>query len=61
MNPKFEDCLSCKFFIRKRATRRRNPVCGECDNGEFYEERICSRAPTDDELMNLFGRMHNDG
>ncbi|MER9176334.1 hypothetical protein NKH72_22400 [Mesorhizobium sp. M0955] len=57
---KFPDCVSCKFFIRKNKTRRRNPICGSCDNGEFFEERSRSRELSNDELMNIYGRMHRD-
>ncbi|RWB95553.1 hypothetical protein [Mesorhizobium sp.] len=55
---KFPDCVSCRYFIRK--TRRNNPICGSCDNGEFYEERSRNRELSDNELMNMFGRMHRD-
>jgi hypothetical protein len=56
-SPKFPECVGCRFFIK---TKRPNPICGECGIGEFYEPKTRSRAPTDDELMSLFGRMHDE-
>lgn len=56
MKPKFDECERCVFFSR----RHTNPICRECDNGEFYEERRSSRAPSDEELMKMYGSMHDD-
>lgn len=58
--PKFPDCLSCKYWIAKRKTRRRNPICGSCDNGEFYEERFRSRELSNNELMNLYSQNYEE-
>lgn len=58
-SPKFPDCVSCRFF-NKTFKKRRNPICGACDIGEFFEERSRSRELNDNELMDLFGRMHSD-
>ena len=56
LKPKFEDCRQCRFFNALVA----NPICGSCDNGEFFEERTRSRAPSDNELMQIYRRMPND-
>jgi hypothetical protein len=58
--PKFADCVSCKFYIRKRKSKIRNPICGACDNGEFFDERSRSRELSDDQLMDIYARMIND-
>lgn len=34
--PKFPDCRRCRWFSR----RAEPPICGECDVGEMFEERI---------------------
>lgn len=57
---KFSDCVSCKFYNKRFTKKIANPVCGECDNGEFYEERFRNRALNDNELMDLYGKMAND-
>jgi hypothetical protein len=57
--PKFPDCVGCRFYLA-RTKRRRNPICGECDNGEFFEERPRRSSLTKDELMDLYGRMHDE-
>jgi hypothetical protein len=54
--PKFADCKTCVFFLRNRV----NPICKECDSGEFYEERVRVREKTKHELMELFGEYHDD-
>lgn len=59
MKLKFPECASCIFNNKRR--RSPNPICGSCDRGEFYEERIRTRAPTDNELMKLFGEMYDEG
>jgi hypothetical protein len=48
--PKFEDCRSCIYFSKKR----RNPICRECDYGEFFEGRTSCREKNNDELMKLY-------
>ncbi|MBA8881707.1 hypothetical protein [Phyllobacterium myrsinacearum] len=60
MSTKFPDCVSCKFYNKRFVGKRANPVCGECDNGEFYEEWVRNRALNDNELMSLYGKMHHD-
>lgn len=56
IRPKFDDCTSCVFFNR----HRHNPNCGECDSGEFFEEKIRVREKTNHELMELYGEYHDD-
>ncbi|MBX4911343.1 hypothetical protein HJA82_28955 [Rhizobium bangladeshense] len=56
VRPKFDDCKSCVFFLRNRV----NPVCKQCDSGEFYEQKIRTREKTNHELMELYGE-HYDG
>jgi hypothetical protein len=53
---KFDECPSCIFFSKKRE----NPFCKSCNAGEFFEEKIISRRPTENELMIILGRMMND-
>lgn len=48
--PKFDDCVTCKFFN----PGVRNPVCQMCGAGEFYTERINTRRPSDYQLMKEF-------
>ncbi|TDW20427.1 hypothetical protein EV128_12557 [Rhizobium azibense] len=56
VRPKFDDCKSCVFFLKNR----RNPICGECDSGEFFEEKVRIREKTNHELMKLFGEQYDD-
>lgn len=56
IRPKFPDCETCIYFSKKRT----NPACGECDAGEFYEERVRVREKTRNELMDLYGEYHDD-
>lgn len=56
VRPKFDDCRSCIFFVKNR----RNAICGECDAGEFFEQRVRSREKTNHELMKLFEDYYDD-
>lgn len=56
VKPKFDECRSCRFFSRLHT----NPNCGACDNGEFFEEKTCSRALTDNELMDLYKETYDE-
>jgi hypothetical protein len=56
ISPAFSECRDCKFFSR----RTRNPICGPCTAGEFFEERIRIRSLDDHEAMTEFGRMTNE-
>ncbi len=56
---KFDDCRTCVYFLRTLRTRT-NPICGQCDSGEFYEERVRVREKTKHELMELYGEYHDD-
>lgn len=56
MKPKFDECEQCRFFSK----RHMNPICRECDIGEFFEERRNVRTPTDEELMKMYGSMHDE-
>lgn len=56
LRPKFDDCKSCVFYLKKT----RNPICGECDSGEFYEERVRVREKTNHELMEIYGKDYDD-
>lgn len=60
--PKFPDCTDCKWFLRGRSSGRvnQNPICRECDAGEFFEQRVSNRAPTDDELMSLYRSTYDE-
>lgn len=53
---KFEECTSCKFFNAEREHRN----CKHCGVGEFFEEKVSDRAPTDDELMMMFRKSYYD-
>ena len=57
---KFPDCKDCKFFRRRGAEQMQNPVCGECGAGEFFEERVRSAAPSDNELMNQYRKTYHE-
>lgn len=57
--PKFPECVSC-IYGGKQTRRTMNPICKSCDRGEFFEERIRTRAPTDNELMKLYGEMYDE-
>lgn len=54
--PKFDDCRTCIYFLRTRV----NPICKQCDAGEFYEERQVSREKTLDELMKMYEEYADD-
>lgn len=54
--PKFDECEDCRFFNPLRAHRN----CKSCTAGEFFQERIEDREPTDTELMKLFSQMRFD-
>lgn len=56
IQPKFTDCTNCRFFSR----RVRQPICGECGCGEFFEVRVRGRAPTDDELMSIYRKDYQE-
>lgn len=58
MKPKFDECTDCRYFIARGKVA--NPICGECGSGQFFDERVRERRPSDNELMNMFGRMHDD-
>lgn len=58
MSLKFPECGSCIYGSKKR--RMPNPICKSCDRGEFFEERIHTSAPSDHELMKLFGEMYDE-
>lgn len=53
VRPKFDDCTGCKYFLKNR----RNPICGECDAGEFFETKTKIREKSPDELMKLYGEL----
>lgn len=56
MKPKFDDCETCIYFLK----RVRNPVCRECDSGEFFTERVVIREKNQNELMKIYEDMHHD-
>lgn len=47
--PKFSECRGCRYFNE----RIQRPQCRLCGAGEFYEPKINTRQPSDDELMRL--------
>lgn len=53
VNPRHPECRDCKFFNPNQVNRR----CISCGVGEFFEERIIDRPPTDNELMKMFAAM----
>lgn len=54
MKPKFDDCQSCRYFLRSH----QNPICRECDIGEFFEPRQRTGELTDNELIREFRDMY---
>jgi hypothetical protein len=56
VRPKFDDCRFCVFFLKNRV----NPICGSCDSGEFFEEKIRVREKSNNELMAMYGEYHDD-
>jgi hypothetical protein len=51
-----DGCTDCRFFNPNRPSRK----CLPCGSGEFFEERVTDRAPTDNELMKLYSKMGFD-
>lgn len=51
-----DECTDCRFFNPNRPSRK----CLPCGSGEFFEERITDRAPTDNELMKIYSKMGYD-
>ena len=45
--PKFEDCLTCRFYN----PAVKNPTCAACGAGEFYTARVNTKQPSDNQLM----------
>jgi hypothetical protein len=54
--PKFPECGDCRFFSKKYT----KPECKVCGAGEFYEPRVRSAPPSDDELMNLYRKSYDE-
>jgi hypothetical protein len=52
LEPKFDDCLSCKHFVSSK--------CRRCQVGEFFEPEDEVEEPTDDDLMTMFQGMSDD-
>lgn len=57
MISKFDDCRTCVFFLKRSHL---NPICRECDAGEFYEEKRTSREKSREELMKLYEEYADD-
>ncbi|WLR90981.1 hypothetical protein [Shinella zoogloeoides] len=53
---KFPECTGCRFFSAKFE----RPECRECGAGEFYEEKINTRQPSRDELMDMLQRDYDE-
>lgn len=56
VTPRHPECIDCHFFNKRRVSRR----CLPCGSGEFFEEKIVDRDPTDAELMRIYARMSHD-
>ena len=54
--PKFPECSGCIFYMK----RHRNPICGECGGGEFFEERAKRTEMTDNQLMREYRKMNDE-
>jgi len=50
---RFLECRDCRFLLRDRPS----PICVRCGAGEFFEERIDDRQPTESELMKILKGM----
>jgi hypothetical protein len=53
--PKFPECLDCKFYHPDRDSSR----CIPCGNGEYFEEKVEPRELDDDEAMRFFAKSMN--
>jgi len=58
VKPRHPECRECKFFSSSGINGR----CTPCGSGEFFEEKVNDRPPTDNELMRMFANMtgHSD-
>ncbi|MFA9261772.1 MAG: hypothetical protein ACEQSB_00230 [Undibacterium sp.] len=56
IRPKFPECVECIYFLKKFT----NPVCKECDAGEFFTEKFKSTEMSDDDLMREFGEREDE-
>lgn len=46
---RFPECEECRFFRPSRM----NPICKQCPNGEFFEERTRHREMQPDDLLHF--------
>lgn len=54
--PKFSDCTGCRYF-NPRIVR---PECRACGAGEFFEPKINTRQPSNEELWDIYRKDYDE-